>query len=158
MLIDSLHRLVFISKIDPLYWLILYLDRRWIDWFRSEGSIVCSHHRNLMIPKHYRIISTYISNLSCVLSFFLCILISIGRFIVREILLFEIVVVSSHLVLALLLSLGSFSCNLFTIIVDFISCTYLIGIVRTKLEVMSFQFMQFIIIKFGFLHILPCTI
>lgn len=67
-------------------------------------------------------------------------------------------IVRSHFVLALLLILGGFSSDLLFIVINFIGGKDVIGLIRPQFEVMCPEFMQFLVIKFGLLDIIPCLI
>ena len=67
-------------------------------------------------------------------------------------------VMRSHFVLALLLVLGGLSADLLFIVINFIGGKDVIGLVRAQFEVMCLELMQFLVIKFGLLDIVPSLI
>lgn len=67
-------------------------------------------------------------------------------------------IMCSHFVLALLLVLGGLAVDWLFIVINFIGGKDIIGLIRAQFEVMCLEFMQFLVIKFGFLDIIPSLV
>ena len=80
---------------------------------------------------------------------------TVGRLIVGMILFLEIVVMSSHILFALLLVLGGIGGDLFFIVVDLVGGGCFLGVVVAQFEVVGLEFMQFGLVEFGDLCVVP---
>lgn len=67
-------------------------------------------------------------------------------------------IMCAHFILAFLLVLGGLSSDGFAIMINFIGGEYVVGVVGSKFEMVCFELMQFLVIEFGLIDVVPCPI